>query len=143
MQSFRNLKVWEKAHAVTLDIYKMSRAFPKEELYGLTSQIRRACASIPANIAEGCGRNGDVEFARFLHIAVGSASELDYHLLLARDLHFVDIEVYEQLASELAEVKRMLRAVCNCLCPLCRGDPCDRPWGTRAGRIQDSPLPGN
>ena len=110
MQDYRQLKVWERSHQLTLAVYKATLTFPKEELYGLTSQIRRAGASIPANIAEGCGRNGDVEFARFLHIAMGSASELDYHLLLARDLHFVDIEVYEQLASELAKVKRMLNS---------------------------------
>src|SRR5256885_15591032 len=108
IKSFRDLRVWQQGMELVEAIYLISSSFPKEELYGLTSQIRRAGASIPANIAEGCGRNGDVEFARFLHIAMGSASELDYHLLLARDLHFVDIEVYEQLASELAKVKRML-----------------------------------
>jgi len=83
MKDFRELKVWEKAHQLTLEVYKATTIFPKDELYGLTSQIRRACASIPANIAEGCGRRGDAEFARFLGIAMGSASELDYHLLLA------------------------------------------------------------
>jgi four helix bundle protein len=93
---------------VTLAVYKVTGTFPKDELYGLTSQIRRACASIPANIAEGCGRNSDAELARFLQIAMGSASELDYHLLLARDLGFLSGAVYEQLVSELQEVRRML-----------------------------------
>src|SRR5437867_162917 len=99
MQSFRNLKVWEKAHAVTLDIYTASRHFPKEELYGLTSQMRRASASIGANIAEGSCRKGDGEFGRFLQIAMGSASELEYHLLLAHDLHVLRPPDYERLSS--------------------------------------------
>jgi four helix bundle protein len=73
---------------LTLDLYEITKSFPKEELYGLTSQIRRSCSSIPANIAEGCGRDGDAELARFLQIAMGSASELEYHLLLANDLAF-------------------------------------------------------
>ena len=82
MQSFLKLKVWEKAHAVTLDIYSVTRSFPKDELFGLTSQMRRASASIGANIAEGTSRKGDGEFGRFLYIAIGSASELEYHLFL-------------------------------------------------------------
>ena len=86
MRGFRELKVWEKAHRLSLAIYKASSGFPKDELYGLTSQIRRSSVSIPTNIVEGCGRNGNAELARFLHIASGSASELEYHLLLARDL---------------------------------------------------------
>lgn len=102
--------MWEKAHQLTLAVYKATVMFPRDEMYGLTSQIRRACTSIPANIAEGCGRGGDIEFARFLQIAIGSASELDYHLLLAHDLHFMNSEAYEQLANELAEVKRMLNS---------------------------------
>ena len=110
MKDYRELKVWERAHQLTLAVYKTTAMFPKDELYGLTSQIRRACASIPANIAEGCGRSGDAEFARFLQIAMGSASELDYHLLLARDLNFVNSGDYEQFANELTEVRRMLNS---------------------------------
>jgi len=110
VQDYRNLKVWERAHRLTLEVYKATALFPKDELYGLTSQIRRSCASIPANIAEGCGRDGDAEFARFLRIAMGSASELDYHLLLARDLNFLSGTAYEQLESELIEVRRMLNS---------------------------------
>jgi four helix bundle protein len=83
MQDFRDLRVWVLAHEVTLAVYRITAAFPREELFGLTSQIRRSAASIPANLAEGCGRNGNAEFARFCSIAMGSASELDYHLLLA------------------------------------------------------------
>ncbi len=84
MQDFRKLKVWSKAHVLTLDVYKASEAFPREEIYGLTSQLRRASVSIGANIAEGTCRKGDVDFARFLQMAAGSASEVEYHLLLAR-----------------------------------------------------------
>ena len=111
MQSFRNLKVWEKAHAITLDIYLASRAFPKDELYGLTSQMRRASASVGANIAEGSCRKGDVEFGRFLQIAMGSASELEYHLLLAHDLHILQPLDYERLSDRVIEVKRMLASL--------------------------------
>lgn len=108
MKDFRELKVWGKAHQLTLEIYLSTRDFPKAELYGLTSQIRRAAASIPANIAEGCGRSGDGEFGRFLQIAMGSASELEYHLTPAHDLHLIDDKCYERLNREVVEVKRML-----------------------------------
>jgi len=108
MKNFRELKVWEKAHQLTLGVYKATEKFPKGELYGLTSQIRRSCASIPANIAEGCGRSGDAELARFFQIAMGSASELEYHLLLARDLDLLSGLNYERLNGEATEVKRML-----------------------------------
>ena len=99
-----------KAHNLTLLIYRATQKFPKEELYGLTSQIRRSCGSIPANIAEGCGRSGDVELARFLQIAMGSASELEYHILLARDLNLIDNSTYDNLNNNVIEVKRMLAA---------------------------------
>jgi four helix bundle protein len=108
VQDFRNLKVWEKAHALTLDIYKASKSFPRDEMYGLTSQLRRASVSIGANIAEGTCRRGDVDFARFLQIAVGSASEVEYHLLLARDLNLLALADYQRLSEEAVEVKRML-----------------------------------
>lgn len=108
MRDFRDLKVWEKAHHLTLAIYGATGMFPRNELYGLTSQIRRSCVSIPANIAEGCGRDGNLELARFLQIAMGSASELEYHLLLARDLDLLNESDYEGLRSETTGVKRML-----------------------------------
>ena len=111
MQDFRNLKVWEKAHTLTLDVYKTSKSFRREEMYGLTSQIRRASTSIGANIAEGVCRRGDVDFARFLQIAVGSASELEYHLLLARDLELMGALDYQRLSDETVEVKRMLASL--------------------------------
>ena len=100
--------MWERAHRLTLEVYDATRAFPKEEMYGLTSQMRRSASSIPANIAEGCGRNGDVELARFLDIAMGSATELDYHLTLARDLGYLQQAQYDRLATEVNGVSRML-----------------------------------
>jgi len=111
VQDFRNLKVWEKAHALTLDVYKASKCFPREEIYGLTSQMRRATVSIGANIAEGACRKGDVDFARFLQMAVGSASELEYHLLLSRDLELLQGDDFQRLTNEVVEVKRMLASL--------------------------------
>ena len=115
MKDFRQLKVWEKAHQVALAIYKATKEFPKEELYGLTSQIRRASMSIPTNISEGCGRNTDAEFARFLQIAMGSASETEYQLLLSHDLGFLNKEQYDKLNIEVTEVKRMLASLLRTL----------------------------
>jgi four helix bundle protein len=97
MKDFRELKVWRKAHELTLAVYQITASFPREELYGLTAQLRRAGSSIAANLAEGCGRNGDAEFARFCSMAMGSASELEYHLLLARDLKLIQPKDYDAL----------------------------------------------
>jgi four helix bundle protein len=111
MQDFRNLKVWEKAHGLTLHVYRASKSFPREEIYGLTSQIRRAAVSIGSNIAEGACRKGDTEFARFLQMAAGSASEVEYQLLLARDLELLKTAGCERLSQEVVEVKRMLSSL--------------------------------
>jgi four helix bundle protein len=111
MKDFRDLKVWERAHRLTLVVYKATGVFPREELFGLTSQMRRCSASIGANIAEGCGKRGNNEFQRFLQIASGSASELDYHLLLARDLHFLPDADYRRITSELSQLRRMLTSL--------------------------------
>jgi four helix bundle protein len=108
MKDFRDIKVWQKAHDLTLEIYKATRSFPKDELYTLVSQIRRASVSIPANVAEGCGRGTDSELRQFLQIAMGSASELEYHLVLARDLGYLEATLYESLNDQVTEVKRML-----------------------------------
>lgn len=108
MQDFRNLKVWQRAHGLTLQVYRATASFPKSEAYGLTSQIRRSCSSIPANIAEGCGRGGDADFARFVQIALGSASETQYHLLPAHDLNFLTDADHKRLSNNITEVKRML-----------------------------------
>ena len=108
MKDFRNLKVWEKAHHLTLALYPVTASFPRDEAYGLASQIRRSASSIPSNIAEGCGREGDPEFARFCIIARGSASELEYQLLLARDLKLIQPGDYENLSEQTVEIKRLL-----------------------------------
>ena len=108
MRNYRDLQVWTKAHSLTLDLYKISRAFPREEMYGLTAQLRRAASSIGANLAEGCGRRTSGELARFVRIAMGSASELDYHLLLCRDLEFMKEDDFKRTARNLVEVRKML-----------------------------------
>src|ERR1035441_9080854 len=111
MKDFKELIVWRKAHAVTLEIYAATRVFPKEELYGLTSQLRRSAASIGANIGEGCGRRSDGEMCRFLHIAYGSATEVEYHLLLAHDLRMLEDGLFRQLECDIDEVQRMLTSL--------------------------------
>ena len=108
MRDFRKLRVWEKSHQLTLAVYRLSADFPVAERYGITSQLRRASVSIPANIAEGCGRETQAEFARFLDIAMGSASEVEYSLLLANDLDLVEEVSYQPAAGQVIEVKRML-----------------------------------
>ena len=111
MQSFRKLQVWEKSHNLALRIYKLTSEFPREEIYGLTSQIRRACASIPTNIAEGCGRESSADFARFLQIAMGSASETEYLILLAHDLKYLTADQHAELMDTTIRVKKMLTAL--------------------------------
>ena len=118
MKDFKELKVWAKAHEVTLLVYGENRAFPRGEMYGLTSQLRRAAASVAANIVEGCGRRSDGEFKRFLQIARGSACELEYHLLLARDLKFLNEEHFRKLDGLVAEVERMLTSLVQRLQPV-------------------------
>lgn len=108
MKDFRSLHVWKKAHELTLHVYKITNTFPKEELFGLTSQMRRSSSSIPTNIAEGCGRGSDADFQRLLQIAFGSLSELDYQLILAGDLGFVGPKRQAELAASLLEIRRML-----------------------------------
>jgi four helix bundle protein len=108
MRNFRELKIWQKAHNLVLRVYKSTRKFPKEELYGLISQMRRAGVSIPANIAEGCGKKGDADFARFLQISMGSASELEYYFLLSQDLGYLSVEESQNLTADVTEIKRML-----------------------------------
>ncbi len=111
MQDFRKLKVWEKSHALALSIYRVTETFPKSEVFGLTSQIRRCSISIPSNIAEGCGRSTNGDLLRFLDIAMGSAKELEYQLLLSHELGFTSELHHEQLAADVAEVERMLSAL--------------------------------
>jgi four helix bundle protein len=115
MQDFRDLQVWQKAHQTTLSIYRESKRFPEDERFGLTSQLRRAASSIGANLAEGCVRGSDADFARFVQIALGSASEVECHLLLARDLGYLAPAEYEPLNAAMQEVKRMLAALAKTL----------------------------
>jgi four helix bundle protein len=111
MRNYREYRVWQAAHKLTLDIYTNTRSFPEEEKYGLVSQMRRASASIGANLAEGCGRYTPAEFGRYVQIAMGSASELDYHLLLAFDLQLLAAATYESLSGQLTSVRKMLTAL--------------------------------
>lgn len=111
MQDFHNLIVWQKAHQLVLATYRLTADFPKSEVYGLMSQMRRSAASVPENIAEGCGKQGDSELSRYLYIAMGSASELEYELLLAHDLQYLDETQYNQLHSQTVEARRMLNSL--------------------------------
>ncbi len=110
MLNYQNLTAWQKAHALTLDIYKLTASFPKEELFGLTSQMRRASFSIPSNIAEGAGRSTKPDFKRFLVIAIGSSSELEYHLILSKDLGFISLKDFSTFSSRTIEVRKMIHA---------------------------------
>ena len=117
MRNFKELKVWEKAHQWVLDVYRVTGTFPSEERFSLATQLRRSAASVPTNIAEGCGREGRREFARFLSIAAGSACEAEYHLLLARDLGYLEDEIHRELDERINEVKRMLSTFVQKLTP--------------------------
>ncbi len=117
MQDFRRLKVWQKSHDLACRLYRETHGFPSRETYGLTSQIRRAAVSIPANIAEGCGRGSDADFARFLQLAMGSASEIQYLLLLARDLTYVQPDTHAAHERSIVEIKRMLTTFMKSLRP--------------------------
>jgi four helix bundle protein len=108
MKDFRELQVWHKAHRLALEVYKASAAFPKEETYALSSQISRAAASIATNIAEGCGRGSKKELKQFLQIPMGSASEVEYQILLSHELGYIDSEAYANLDSGIQEVKKLL-----------------------------------
>ena len=108
MQDFQKLKVWEKSHALAMEVYRLSEAFPRRDGVALTTQLRRAALSIPTNIAEGAGKFSESEFSRFLEIALGSAAETHYHLLVARDIGILETAQYDALAAQIAEVRRML-----------------------------------
>ncbi len=111
MQDYKELKVWKKSHLFAIEIYKNLFSFPKEETYNLVNQLKRASGSIPANIAEGCGRFTQKDFASFLQNALGSAHEVEYFLLLSKDLEYLSNEQYELLNREIGEIKAMLIAL--------------------------------
>ncbi|MDQ6755376.1 MAG: four helix bundle protein [Bacteroidota bacterium] len=113
MQNYKELKVWEKSHQFTVTVYEWTKSFPKEELYGLTNQLRRASSSIHANIAEGCGKNSKAELAHFLNIALGSANETEYFLILSKDLHYLPAEGYSELIDNINQIKAMLISLIN------------------------------
>lgn len=113
MQNYKDLKGWGKAHEFTLGVYAITKLYPKEEIYSLTNQMRRAASSIPANIAEGCGKNSKPDFAKFLNIALGSANECEYYLLLSKDLQYLKLEDFDKLNKLVNEIKAMLIALIN------------------------------
>jgi four helix bundle protein len=117
MGDFKKLEVWQIAHLLACDVYRNTGAFPKTEAYGLTSQLRRSAASIAANIVEGCGRGGDTEFARFIRISLGSATELEYHLLLSRDVGLMDDRTYTRLSAQARRIQGMLAGLKHALKP--------------------------
>ena len=117
MQDFRNLKVWEKAHLVAIEIYRVAESFPRAPGLALTSQLRRSALSVATNIAEGAGRDGRAEFGRFLQIALGSASETQYHLQVARDLDLIDAATHAGLSARVSEVRRMLTGLLKRVAP--------------------------
>jgi four helix bundle protein len=110
VRDFKQLKVWQKAHLLVLDVYRETRSFPAEERFGLTAHLLRSATSIPSNIAEGCGRDTETELARFLSIAAGSAAETEYQLLLARDFGYLPEPGHQALDAQVNEVKRMLNS---------------------------------
>lgn len=117
MQDFSKLKVWQKAHTLTLRVYEKTSTLPRHEIFGLRAQMRRAAVSIPTNIAEGCGRGGRAQFGHFLKIAMGSSSELEYQLLLVYDLGWMKAEAYHALRDDVREIKRMLTGFLSRLVP--------------------------
>lgn len=110
MRDFQELAIWQKGHNLTLKIYIATKLFPKDELFGLTSQMRRSSTSIPTNIAEGCGRNSVLELRRFLAISSGSCSELQYQLLLANGLNYLSDDIGSELINEVIEIRKMIFA---------------------------------
>lgn len=119
MRDYKKYLVWQKSHELVLEIYKASSKFPKEEVYGLVSQIRRSSSSIPTNIAEGCGRNSDKDFCRFLYFAFGSANELEYQIILSIDLKYFEVELGQKLLSQIEEIKKMLTGLISKLNAAC------------------------
>lgn len=115
LSNYKNLKVWRKAHELTLKVYSVSQMFPKSEMYGLTSQIKRASSSIPINIAEGSGSVHKKEFLRYLSIARSSANELEYELFLCKDLKYIDEEIYQEISREIEQVQKMINGLIKSL----------------------------
>ena len=115
MQDFRNLKAWQKARALTLAVYHATARFPGEERFGLTIQLRRTAASVPTYLADGCGRSTETDFWKCLSQATAAGSQLEYQLLLARDLEFLPDADYAKLAADTVEVRKMLAGLMHSL----------------------------
>jgi four helix bundle protein len=110
MRNFKELSIWQRSHQLVLKIYVSTRSFPPDELFGLISQMKRSSSSVPTNIAEGCGRNSDADLSRFLTIASGSISELEYQVLLAKDLGYLPVNLFKELTDEIIEIRKMMYA---------------------------------
>lgn len=108
MHNYHELKIWQESRKLVKDVYSLTSVFPKEEMYGLTSQIRRAVVSIPSNIAEGTGRSSDKEFHRFLDFAVGSLFELETQIILANDLEFISNENFVKIYEDVKSLIKMI-----------------------------------
>jgi four helix bundle protein len=108
MRDFKKLDIWKRSHQLTLAIYKITKQYPKEELFGLTSQMRRSSSSIPTNIAEGCGRGTNTQLKHFLEISIGSNSELEYQLILSKDLEYISEDIFNHYSEETIQVRRMI-----------------------------------
>lgn len=113
MKDFRQLQVWSKSHDIVKELYLITESFPKEEMFGLTSQLRRASVSIPTNIAEGCGRGSDADLKRFIQISFGSAIEVEYLVFLSFELSYIKEKDYQKLYIKLVEIKKMLASLIN------------------------------
>ena len=110
MRDFSKLSIWQKSHELTLKIYTLTKSFPREEIFGLTSQMRRSASSIPTNIAEGCGRSSNPQFKHFLNFSIGSTSELEYQIILSKDLHYISDIAFNELHPLITEVRKMIYA---------------------------------
>jgi four helix bundle protein len=113
MRNFQQLEIWQRSHQLTLRVYNITQSFPKEEVYGLTSQMRRSSSSVPTNIAEGCGRNSSLELNRFLVIAAGSLSELQYQFILSKDLKYLNEPIFKELFDETTQIRKMIHSYCE------------------------------
>ena len=108
MRNFQELSIWQRSHSLTLKIYEITRSFPSDEIFGVTSQMRRSSSSVPTNIAEGCGRESNADLIRFLTIASGSVSELQYQILLSKDLGYINQSIYLEITNETIEIRKMI-----------------------------------
>ena len=113
MRNFRKLKIWKNAIEIVKEVYKLSKKLPKEEIYGIRSQITRASVSVPSNIAEGCSRNSDIEYKRFLEIAIGSLFELETQLIIIVELEMISMEEIQLLLEKIEIEEKMINSLIN------------------------------